>query len=81
MTRVNELHQKWMKNKYYRNARAELTLEFALARAVINARTRPSTQTLERVALATGTRLPINLVPTDSGERRPSAQRTTTGAE
>ncbi len=38
MTKVSDLHQKWMKNKEYRKAVEELAPEFALARAVINAR-------------------------------------------
>ena len=87
MTKVNDLHQKWMKSKEYRQAHEELAHEYALARAVIDARvtagltqeqlakrmdttqsviarleggrTRPSTQTLERLATATGTRLRI----------------------
>jgi len=91
MTKVKELHQKWMKKKDYRKAHEELAPEFALARAVINARvtagltqeqlaermdttqsviarlesgrTRPSTQTLERLAVATGTRLQITFEP------------------
>ena len=91
MTKVNELHQKWMKNKEYRKAHEELAPEFALARAVINARvtagltqeqlaqrmdttqsviarlesgrTRPSTHTLERMAVDTGTRLHITFEP------------------
>lgn len=95
MTKVKELHKKWMKDKEYRKAHAELAPEFALARAVINARvtagltqeqlaqrmdttqsviarleggkTRPSTQTLERLATATGTLLKISF------ERRPAA--------
>jgi transcriptional regulator with XRE-family HTH domain len=88
MTRVDDLHRKWMKNKKYRKAYDDLAPEFALARAVIAARvtagltqeqlaermatsqsviarlesgrTRPSTQTLERLATATGTRLKIS---------------------
>lgn len=88
MTKVNDLHQKWMKNKEYKTAHEELAPEFALARTVISARviagltqeqlaqrmattqsviarlesgrTRPSTQTLERLATATGTRLKIS---------------------
>jgi transcriptional regulator with XRE-family HTH domain len=88
MTRVDDLHRKWMKNKEYRKAYDDLAPEFALARAVIAARvtagltqeqlaermatsqsviarlesgrTRPSTQTLERLATATGTRLKIS---------------------
>ena len=91
MTKVNELHRKWMNNKEYRKDHEELAPEFALARAVINARvmagltqeqlaqrmdttqsviarlesgrTRPSTQTLERLAVATGTRLQISFEP------------------
>lgn len=87
MTKVRDLHQKWMRNKEYRRAHAGLAAEFAVARAVIDARTtagltqeqlaqrmdttqsviarlesgrsRPSTQTLERLAAATGTRLKI----------------------
>jgi ribosome-binding protein aMBF1 (putative translation factor) len=91
MTKVNDLHRKWMKNKEYRKAYEELAPEFALAHAVIKARatagltqeqlaqrmdttqsviarlesgrTRPSSQTLERLAAATGTRLKISFEP------------------
>jgi len=91
MTKVHELHRKWMKNKEYPKAHEELAPEFALARAVIHARvtagltqeqlaqrmdttqsviarlesgrTRPSTQTLERLATAAGTRLKISFEP------------------
>jgi ribosome-binding protein aMBF1 (putative translation factor) len=91
MTKVNDLHRKWMKNHEYRKAIEDLAPEFALARAVIDARvkagltqeqlaqrmattqsviarlesgrTRPSTQTLERLAAATGTRLCITFEP------------------
>lgn len=91
MTKASDLHQKWMKNKEYRKAHENLAPEFALARAVINARvtagltqeqlaqrmettqsviarlesgrTRPCTQTLERLAAATGTRLRISFEP------------------
>ena len=87
MTKVAELHQKWMKDERYRQAHEELEPEFDLARAVLGARVsagltqeqlaqrmdttqsviarlesgrqRPSTQTLERLAIATGTRLHI----------------------
>jgi transcriptional regulator with XRE-family HTH domain len=97
MTKVNDLHRKWMKNNEYRKAFEELAPEFALARAVIDARvtagltqeqlaqrmdttqsviarlesgrTRPSTQTLERLATATGTRLRITFEP----EARPQS--------
>ncbi len=91
MTKVDDLHKKWMKGKDYRKAYDGLAPEFALARAVIDARvtagltqeqlaqrmdttqsviarlesgrTRPSTQTLERLAVATGTRLKISFEP------------------
>lgn len=91
MSKVRELHEKWMKGADYRKAHEELEPEFALARAVIEARvmagltqeqlaqrmdttqsviarleggrTRPSTQTLERLAAATGTRLKITFEP------------------
>jgi ribosome-binding protein aMBF1 (putative translation factor) len=99
MTKVSDLHRKWMKSKEYRKAHADLESEYALARAVIKARvtagltqeqlaqrmdttqsviarlesgrTRPSTQTLERLATATGTRLRITFEP---GGRRESAR-------
>ena len=95
ITKVKDLHQKWMKNKEYRKAHAELAPQFALAHAVMDApvtagltqeqlaqrmdttqsviarleggKTRPSTQTLERLAAATGTLLKIGF------ERRPAA--------
>ena len=38
MAKVSDLHQKWMKSKEYRKAHEELASEFALARAVIEAR-------------------------------------------
>ena len=38
MTKLSELHRKWMKKKEYRNAYAQLAAEFELARAVIKAR-------------------------------------------
>lgn len=87
MSKVNDLHKKWMKNQDYQRPFAELEAEFALARAVIDARvsagltqeqlaqrmdttqsviarlesgrTGPSTQTLDRLTTATGTRLRI----------------------
>lgn len=91
MSQVKDLHRKWMEEAEYRAAYAELTPEFELARALIQARTtagltqgqlaqrmattqsviarlesgrsRPSTQTLERIALATGTHLRISFEP------------------
>ena len=102
MTKVSDLHQKWTKKKGYREAFEEFAPEFAIARAVIDARatagltqeqlaermettqsviarlesdrTRPSTQTLERLAAATGTQLrirfePASVVPESHGRR------------
>ncbi len=91
MSKVSDLHQKWMKDSEYRKSYQELATEFELARAVIQARTqagltqeqlaqrmettqsviarlesgrtKPSTQTLERLASATGTRLRISFEP------------------
>lgn len=88
MSKIKELHRKWMKNRDYRRAQEALAPEFELARAVIQARVRagltqeqlarrmetsqsviarlesgrvrPSTQTLERLASATKTRLRIS---------------------
>ena len=91
MSKVSELHRKWMKDLEYRKAHEALGPEFELARAVMAARvtagltqeqlahrmdttqsviarlesgrTRPSTQTPERLAAATGTRLKISFEP------------------
>ena len=75
MTKVSDLHQKWMKNKEYQKAHEELAPEFALARALIEARVTAgltqeqlaqrmdTTQTLERLAVATGTKLKISFEP------------------
>ena len=92
MSKVRNLHKKWMKDPDYRKAHEALEPEFEIARALIEARAkagltqeqlagrmkttqsvvarlesgraRPSTQTLERVAAATGTRLKITFEPT-----------------
>lgn len=94
MSTVKQLHQKWMKDPEYRKAHAALAPEFALARAVIEARvqagltqeqlaarmettqsaiarlesgrSRPSTQTLAKLAAATGTRLQISFQPAEA---------------
>lgn len=91
VTKLRDLHQAWMKDPKYRKAHENMTPEFELARAVIEARvaagltqeqlakrmdtsqsviarlesgrTRPSTQTLERLAAATGTRLRVSFEP------------------
>jgi ribosome-binding protein aMBF1 (putative translation factor) len=94
MTKVSELHRKWSEDPKYRKAHAELSPEFELARAVLQARShagltqeqlarrmettqsviarlesgrvRPSTQTLARLAAATGTRLRIRFESADA---------------
>lgn len=38
MTKVRDLHRKWMENKEYRKVLEELKPEFALARELIQAR-------------------------------------------
>jgi len=38
MSKVTDLHRKWMKSEEYRKAHAELAPEFALARTLIAAR-------------------------------------------
>src|SRR5260221_1974699 len=91
MSKVSDLHRRWMKNPEYRKTHEALAPEFELARAVMAARvtagltqeqlaqrmdttqsviarleggrTRPSTQTLEHLAAATGTRLKISFEP------------------
>jgi ribosome-binding protein aMBF1 (putative translation factor) len=91
MSKVKDLHRKWLKDGKYRRVYEALAPEFELARAVIRARAqanltqeelaermdttqsviarlesgraRPSTQTLERLAAATGTRLKISFEP------------------
>lgn len=103
MSKVNDLHPKWMESKEYRKAHEELSAEFELARAVFRARvgagltqdqlakrmettqsviarlesgrTRPSTQTLERLANATGTRLKISFESLSASRVRTSGVR------
>ena len=94
MSRVQELHKKWMKGRAYRSAYQALAPEYEIARAVLEARVmagltqeqlakrmdttqsviarlesgrvRPSTQTLDRLAAATGTRLRIRFESTSA---------------
>ena len=44
MARISELHQKWMNEPKYRKAYAAMEDEFALAKAVIAARSRAGPQ-------------------------------------
>lgn len=88
MTRVRDLHNKWLKDSSYREAYGQQAPEFEIARAIIQLRTdagltqqqlaeqldstqsviarlesgrsKPSTQTLQRIARATGTHLKIS---------------------
>lgn len=94
MTTSRELHKKWMKDPEYAKEYADLAPEYAVARAVIEARAlagltqeqlaermdtsqsaiarlesgrgRPSTDTLGRLAIATGTKLTISFTPKPS---------------
>ena len=91
MTEISELHREWSADPEYREAYERLAPEFALARALVEARRdagltqaqladrmettqsvvarlesgriNPSTRTLEKVAMATGTRLRISFEP------------------
>lgn len=91
MTTSRELHKQWMKDPEYAKAHAALAPEYAVARAVIEARVlagltqeelavrmdtrqsniarlesgraRPTTETLARLAVATGTELHISFTP------------------
>lgn len=91
MARISDLHKRWMKEPKYQKEYMALEEEFALASAVIEARsragltqqglaqkmgttqpvvarlesgrTRPSMRTLERLAVATGSRLLISFEP------------------
>ena len=50
MTHVRDLHEQWMQDPAYRNAYEQLEPEFALARALIEARTKAGlTQLAERM--------------------------------
>ena len=100
MTRVFELHKKWMKKPKYRKAYQALEEEFTWAGAVIEARSRagltqeelarrmgttqpavarlesgrtlPSFRTLERLALATRSRLSISFKPLERRGAKPA---------
>lgn len=91
MTAARELHKQWMKDPAYAKAHADMAPEYAVARAVIEARVlsgltqeelavkmdtkqsaiarlesgraRPTTETLARLAVATGTDLKISFTP------------------
>ena len=70
MTRISELHKKWMKEPKYRKAYQALEDEFALAGAVIDARIR-SGLTQQQLARKMGTTQPV-VARLESGTARPS---------
>jgi transcriptional regulator with XRE-family HTH domain len=70
MTRVSELHKRWMKQPKYRRAYDALEEEFVLAGAVIGARRRAGL-TQEQLARKMGTTQPV-VARLESGNTRPS---------
>jgi len=70
MTKLNELHEKWIKNKDYQDAHEALAPEFALARAVINARVTAGL-TQEQLAQRMDTTQSV-IARLESGRTRPS---------
>jgi transcriptional regulator with XRE-family HTH domain len=70
MSKVKDLHKKWMKRSDYRAARAELAAEFALARALIQARIQADL-TQEQLAERMGTTQSV-VARLESGRTRPS---------
>jgi ribosome-binding protein aMBF1 (putative translation factor) len=72
MTRVNELHQKWMKSPAYRKAHEDLEPEFELARILIGARVRAGL-TQEELAEKMDTSQSV-IARLESGRSRPSTK-------
>jgi len=70
MTRISDLHKKWMKNESYQKEYDALEEEFALANAVIEARTRAGL-TQEELAQKMGTTQPV-IARLEGGKTRPS---------
>jgi transcriptional regulator with XRE-family HTH domain len=70
MARVTDLHKRWMKQPKYRKAYAALEEEFALASAVIDARSRAGF-TQQELARKMGTTQPV-VARLESGRTRPS---------
>ena len=72
MSRVRDLHKRWMKSGEYRRAHEELAPEFELARAVIEARVRAGL-TQEQLARRMDTTQSV-IARLESGRVRPSTQ-------
>ena len=70
MSKVRDLHQAWMKKAEYRDAHAALAPEFALARAVIQARVTAGL-TQEQLAQRMDTTQSV-IARLESGRTRPS---------
>ena len=70
MSKVKDLHRKWMKSKNYRKAYEELAPEFELARAVIDARVTAGL-TQEQLAKRMETSQSV-IARLESGRTRPS---------
>jgi transcriptional regulator with XRE-family HTH domain len=70
MARVTDLHKKWLKEPKYQKAYAALEEEFALAEAVIDARSRAGL-TQQELARKMGTTQPV-VARLESGRVRPS---------
>jgi len=70
MTRVSELHKRWSKHPNYRKSYDALQEEFALARAVIEAR-RGAGLTQQQLARKMGTTQPV-VARLEAGNTRPS---------
>ncbi len=70
MTRISDMHKKWMKEARYRTAYEALEEEFALASAVMEVRNRAGL-TQEDLARKMGTTQPV-IARLESGRVRPS---------
>ena len=70
MTKLADLHRKWMKNPEYRKAHRDLAPEYALARAVIEARVTAGL-TQEQLAGRMDTTQSV-IARLESGRARPS---------
>jgi ribosome-binding protein aMBF1 (putative translation factor) len=70
MARISEMHKKWMRETSYRKAYDALEGEFALAKAVIHARSRAGL-TQQELARKMGTTQPV-VARLEGGQTRPS---------